>query len=384
MIGYAVTISAIIVLSAFFIFRYLGKERLSCIRDKVPLLRFVSAALIAALIAISGGSIAFMDSLDRSHDIDDAIGAAAVHFVHGGNPYEDEVVPRFTEVYHDDVKMVNGTLNYLPLTLFVYSGAYLCLGFVGSLWYELTNLLLGLSAAIVLWRTFPTVRKGILFPAVGIVTVFFLFDNIMLTLLMFSMFLYFLLRSGSGFRVAMALISLFLAFSVKMAGMMSLGAFVLFIAQRYRFKDRMVNVQIGLFVLFAMLAAAASIAIFGYRDLMDSTFLFMSDPDVRSDGAHFGGTVLTEIVGNSPAFTYIGYAVLLSVLVATMFMKGVLPRLFMAEAVLPFVTIKDSQSLLAIPILLLSVNLMAIMDPELEPFRDPDRGEGPKSELMCW
>jgi hypothetical protein len=366
MIGYAVTGAAFLILVLYLGVRAAGRDRLALLAGYKVLPIVVSVILSAVFIGLLAGSIAFATDLDRSHDIDDAVGAACVHFVHGGNPYRDEVVPRFTEIYHEGVEIENGTLNYLPLTLFVYSGAYLLLGFIGPAWFEVSNILFGIVTAFVLAAVFPKLRRSILFPSVGIVTVFFAFDNIMLTILLFSAFLFFLIRSRARFRILFALVFLFLAFSVKMAAMLSLGVFVLFLVQRYRLRDGEVNLQLAIFFTFAAAASIGSIALFGFGNLMDSTFLFMSDPAVRSDGAYFGGTILAEIVGDSPMFSIVSYSILLAVLAGTLFVKGLVNRLFMAEAILPFVTVKDSQSLLAIPLLLLFVGSMAVLDPDID------------------
>jgi hypothetical protein len=354
----------IALLLAFLLFT---RTKRSSIRERLsdPRVRkTVAVSLWMLFICGIAISTVFYPALERSHDIDDAVEAASVHFLDGGNPYEDEVVPRFSERYHgEDTVITNSTYNYLPFSLFAYSFFYLVLGPLGDVWFPLANLLLGLISVFVISSTFPKLSKTYIIPVMGMISLFFMFDNIMLSLLMVSIAFRFLVRSRSSFRYFFVLLFLFLGFFVKMVGMLSLAVLGLYLLQRYRFENKQVILQVAAFAGMALLITLPSVMVFGISNVANSTVFYFSDVSIRSESSGYGGTILTMLLGDSPYFSLFTNGFLVLLCLMSLFIKNVYRRIFFTESLLPFVTIKASQALLVIPF----YSLMALMILELYP-----------------
>ncbi len=335
------------------IFLFLWKGNTKGLKDILDDQNYRKAVIISLWVLLTAGiaiTIIFYPALDRGHDINEAVEEASRHFLDGGNPYADEVVPRFSERYHGpDTSMMNDTYNYLPGSLFFYSGAFLSLNWIGPLWFPITNLLLGLFTVLIAKRTFPKIPTTLLFALIAIPSVFFMFDNIMLTLFLFSISMYFLARSKSRYRIFMALIFLFLAVFVKALGILALAVLFLYLIQRYRLKNRHVNIQMMSFSVISICAASAMILPFGLWNVADSTVLYFSDVENRTATSGYGGTILTLILRDSPLFSLISNILMAVIVLATIFIKDPLKRIFMASSFLVLITIKASQAILVVP-----------------------------------
>ncbi|MEA3559663.1 MAG: hypothetical protein U9R75_10455 [Candidatus Thermoplasmatota archaeon] len=359
--------SVIALLLVFLLTRRMNKDKL---KEKLFERGTAKIILVALWIILTGAfvtSALLYPELERSHDIDDAVEAASEHFLDGGNPYKDDVVPRFSERYHgSDTTITNSTYNYQPLSLFTYSFFFVVLGPIGSLWFPLTNLLFGVLTIAALSFTFPKLHKRYSIPVIGTISIFFMFDNIMLTLLFLSLTFYFLVRSGSRYRFFFGLLFLFLGFFIKMIGMISLAVLIIYLFQRYRFRNRDVNLQIGAFIGTAFLIAVPSILVFGIMNVANSTVFYFSDVALRSESSGYGGTILTLLLGSSPYFSLFTNTLLLSLIAGSLFIKDIYTRLFLPEALLPFITIKASQALLVIPFYSLMILLILDLYPDFE------------------
>ena len=358
----------ILVLFCLFIYFSFGnrkKIRASLENKKV---RSILIMILWTLLVVGIGlSIYFYPALDRGHDINDAVEAASRHFIEGGNPYGDEVIPRFSERYHGpDTEIKNDTYNYLPVSLFFYTGSYLILEHVGTYWFPLTNLILGLITAFVAWRTFPRAPIALLLPLISIVSLFFMFDNIMLTLFLVSISMYFLVRSRHKYRYFFALSFLFLGVFVKMLGVIALAALFLYLIQRYRFKKKNVNIQLIVFVILSITIAMAMVLPFGFQNVADSTVFYFSDVENRTSTSGYGGTLLTVILGDSPLFSIISDILLVVIVFGSLLIKGLYRRMFVSESLLVLITIKASQAIIVVPLYILLVIILKTIYSEID------------------
>ena len=295
-------------------------------------------------------TVVFYDDIKNAHDIDDATEGAASNFLNGINPYKENVVPRFSEKYHgNDTPMVNSTYNYLPLSLIFYSASYyIAHGHLGESWYPTVNLLLGFAAFLVTSYTFPSIPKKFFLPAIGIVSLFFIFDNVMLSLLFLSIAFYYLIKSTSRYKYFFVLFFLFLAVSVKFTGLIILAVFLLYLIQKYRLKNKEVNEQISLFIVLAALLTAVLILPFGLHNVLNSTLFYFSSISIRSQSSVYGGTLLTCICG-SRCFSVASNLAIIILIASSLFIKRLYSRLFWPEVLLPFFTIQASHALLLVP-----------------------------------
>ncbi|MFO8052269.1 MAG: hypothetical protein R6V01_11325, partial [Thermoplasmatota archaeon] len=214
-------------------------------------------------------------------------------------------------------------------------------------------------------------------PLIGTVSLFFMFDNIMLTLFFLTCAFYFIVRSRTRYRYYFALLFLFLSFFIKLIGLIPLAVFGLYLLQRYRLRSRNVNIQIGGFILTALLIAAPSILLFGIMNVADSTVFFFSDVETRTESSGFGGTLLTLIIGHSSYFSLFTNAFLVLLIGSSLFIKDIYSRLFLPASLLPFLTIKASQALLMIPFYSLLVLLLLDLFPEWELSGERKKKNGP-------
>lgn len=366
-----------VMLVMFLIFLYLWKGdtgRLKELAKNVKVRRVFTISLWILLVIGLFLSAFFYDALDRGHDINDAMEAGSRHFLDGGNPYIDEVVPRFSERYNGpDTVMMNDTYNYLPGSLLLYTGSFVITGGLGHIWFPLTNLLLGLATVLVAWRTFRKIPLLVLFPAISIVSLFFMFDNIMLTMLFISISIYFLVRSQHRYRIFLALFFLFLGAFVKVIGILALVVLFLYLIQRYRFKDSLINKQMVLLVIVTVSISLLLILPFGFGNVSDSTVFYFSDVESRTSSSGYGGTVLTNILRDSPIFSTVSNLLMLTLLAGCLFIKDPLKRAFTAESLLVLITIKASQAILVIPFyLLFTMIALFLLDEEITSFPEPD------------
>jgi len=312
-------------------------------------------------------TVVFYQDIKSAHDIDDATEGAASNFLNGINPYKENVVPRFAEKYHgDNTPMVNSTYNYLPLSLVFYSVSYyVAHGHLGALWYPAVNLILGFAAFLVASYTFPAISKKFFLPVIGMVSLFFIFDNVMLSLLFLSIAFYYLVKSTARYRYFFVLFFLFLAVSVKFTGLIILAVFLLYLIQRYRFKNKEVNKQIALFAVLAPFLTIVLVFPFGLHDVLYSTVFYFSSISIRSQSSVYGGTLLTCICG-SRCFSFVSNLAIIILIVSSMFIKRLYSKLFWPEALLLFFTIQASHALLLVPFYSLMVMVILKVLPELE------------------
>ncbi len=312
-------------------------------------------------------TVVFYQDIKNAHDIDDATEGAVSNFLKGVNPYKENVVPRFSEKYHgDNTPMVNSTYNYLPLSLLFYSIPYYIFHeYLGTLWYPMVNLILGFAVFLMASYTFPAISKKIFLPIIGMISLFFIFDNVMLALLFLSIAFYYLIKSREKYRYFFVLLFLFLTVSVKFTGLIILSVFLLYLIQKYRFRNGNINAQIALFIILSSLLTIILIFPFGLHNVLYSTIFYFSSISIRSQSSVYGGTLLTCIC-NSQCFSFASTLLIIILVASSIFIKPLYARLFFPESLLPFFTIQASHALLMVPIYSLMVMVILKIFPEFE------------------
>lgn len=312
-------------------------------------------------------TVVFYQDIKNAHDIDDATEGAVSNFLKGINPYKENVVPRFSEKYHgDNTPMINSTYNYLPLSLLFYSiPYYIFYEYLGTLWYPIVNLILGFAVFLMVSYTFPAISKKIFLPIIGMISLFFIFDNVMLALLFLSIAFYYLIKSREKYRYFFVLLFLFLTVSVKFTGLIILSVFLLYLIQKYRFRNGNINAQIALFIILSSLLTIILIFPFGLHNVLYSTIFYFSSISIRSQSSVYGGTLLTCIC-NSQFFSFVSTLLIIILVALSIFIKPLYARLFFPESLLPFFTIQASHALLMVPIYSLMVMVILKIFPEFE------------------
>jgi len=314
------------------------------------------------------------DYLEDSHDIDDAIESATEYLSDGGNPYRDEVVPRFTEPYEGpDTEMVNGTYNYLPLDLIAYTGFRQLFWFLdGPIWFVLTNAIFSFIAAFLFWKT-SRMNPLLLTPIAGGIFVFFSFDNVCFTALLVSAGLLFLYRPDSCYHPIIALIMFGLATLTKpFAALILLALLLAYLHVIVRERDRQMIIPLILGVLVICGIALLVILPFGIDNVVDSTLLFHADPDERGVTS-IGGTPVYELIGQTSLYSLISGGIVIASLIISIRFDDLLNRLMIVEVVFLAVMIKSSFSAILLPAMIVFLSYI-LQSPRLSIFRfeNPD------------
>ena len=285
--------------------------------------------------------IKYYSLLKELHDIDDAIEGAVKGFLEGKNPYKEEIVPRFAGFVNGQPIMKNSTFNYPPTSLLTYSLSYILLHpIINEFWYPITNIIFGMTVFLIFCITFPEIKKQDAFPIFASLSMLFIFDNIMLSLLFVSIAFYFIINK----KHFPALLFLFIGATVKFAGLIMLSVFFLYILQKFR--------EIKCLLTFIIIALAISLIMvipFGIYNVVYSTIFYFSDISIRSQSSIYGGTLLVYLMGNSPYFAIVSNACILLLIISSLFIENLYSRLFLPESLLPLFTIQASRSLLLLP-----------------------------------
>jgi len=304
--------------------------------------------LFISLLAIF---ITFFDYFEASHDIDDAIQAATDHFADGGNPYSDQVVPRFPEKYYGSSReLVNGTYNYLPLDLLVYSGIRQVLSPLGSpYWFVASNAIFAGIASYLYWRAIK-LDLLLFFPVSASVFFVFSFDNICLTAVFVSaglMYLYHPERTKCYLLLALLLFGL-ASLTKTFAVIIPLVIALAYLQSAIRRKDRRFALHIAS-CLIALLAIAIIIALpFGIGSVLDSAVFFHIDPEMRLNTSA-GGTLLSYFFGTSSLFIPLSVGSMVVAIIVSLKFRDLLDRIIAVESVFLAVLITSSHSALLLP-----------------------------------
>lgn len=327
-----------------------GRTKRFVSRYRMP----IAAALWAVFLVLAIAFVARFDFFAEIHDIDDAVEAAAEGLVQGVNPYSEPIVPRFQKRYSPDVGWTYGTYNYLPFDLLIYTGARAVLGFLGHpLWFVSANLAFGAVA----WTIFqPLVRTRHIFyvPVAGTITIFYTFDNAMLTLMLLTMALY-VGRRWHWHPRLLSIILLALAGLTKAYALLPFGIVALFELQNgiaYRDKRRLAEIVIALAASFVV--AAALLLPFGADDVIDSALLFHTSPESR-EGTSSGGTLLSELMGDAEHYSLIALGTMLLPIILGLRFRNDLERVVFASVVFLMVIPKSSYAPLTVSGLFLAL-----------------------------
>ncbi len=333
----------------------LVKRRLS--RKMLATVLWIGFLLSAAVFA------AGYDYFERSHDVDDAVEAAADSYLDGTNPYVEPVVPRFAEMGHfvligdqldGEIVWAYGPYNYLPVDLLFYSACYGALGWLGSpTWFVLVNIVLAAASMYVLnlrlrvgWREFV--------PAAGMVVLFLAFDNSSLTLLLMAGALH--IREGAKrYPRELSLLVLGLATLTKVFAAIPLAVFLLYDLQTWvRARDlRAVARTVGTTLAVAGMALIL-LAPFGISDVLDSTVFIYSSGETREDRP-MGGTLLSELMPDSPYYSVISMAAIGITLLLGLRLRSVNDRVLLVSLAFLAVSVKSTLAPFVVPALFLSL-----------------------------
>lgn len=326
-------------------------------RNRVWLLIALWTLFISLLVFFAS----FYGYMADSHDIDDAVDAAAEYVSAGGNPYTDNVVPRFPEVYYSSPRpMVNGTYNYLPLDLFTYTAMWNALSFLGSPhWFVLTNAIFSLLAAALFWYS-TRIDLRILIPVAGSAFIFFSFDNVCLTAALVSAGILFLKRGGGlYYGVLPALLFFGLASLTKTYAVIVLIVFIIMLLQVQIAGKKPGSLLITVIAGLGLIGLAIAISLpFGLGAVLDSTVFFHADPELRVN-ASVGGTPLYEVLGDSDLYFPISVTLMAASLLLTLRFRHLIDRIMIAEVMFLFVLLKSTHSAPLIPAMFLFMAYVA-------------------------
>ena len=316
--------------------------------------------LVAAGILVAGYGY-----FEESHDVDDAVEAAADAFLDGTNPYVEPVVPRFAEMGHfvligdpleGEIEWAYGPYNYLPLDLLFYSACYGALSWLGSpTWFVLVNVVLAAASMYILNLRFRA--DWLLFaPVAGIVVVFLACDNSALTLLLMVSALHIRERS-KVFPKELSLIVLGLATLTKIFAALPLVVFLLLDLQE-RVKDRDMRAVLRTILTVGACGALALLVImpFGMSDVLDSTVFIYSSGETREDRP-MGGTLLSELLPDSPYYSLITFAAIGATLLLGLRLRRVNDRVLLVSLAFLAVSVKSTLAPFVVPALFLSLRV---------------------------
>jgi len=301
----------------------------------------IAVLLWAAFGAFLVSFVLYFPYFTEIHDIDDAVDSATVYFLHGGNPYVDDVVPRFATKYHPDPEFVNGTYNYLPLDLLVYSGARSAIGEIGAPgWFVLVNLLFS-AGALYLFRRIVRTSWRTYVPIAGVVMLFYSFDNASLTLLLMVVSIYFW-RKRDERSTLLAIVFLSMATLTKIYAAIPLLVLLLFELQS-RLSARDVR-RLGSFLL--VVAGCGGLAFvlvfpFGVSNVLGSAVLFHTSEQSREETSA-GGTLLSEVAMDNPHYALVSIAFVLVAILVSMKLINLDDRILLVMSVFLVVSIKSS------------------------------------------
>lgn len=323
--------------------------------------KVVATVLWIAFLALASSFVLYFDYFDDIHDIDEAVDAGAVATADGVNPYSVPVVPRFQEKYSDDLTWSNGTYNYLPLDLVVYTAAREVFGFLGTpVWFVVSNLAFS-AVAFYLLRELVRVKWLSYVPFAGIVMLFYAFDNASLTMLLMVASMYAYSRFKTYPEVT-AILLMTLAALTKAYAIFPLAVMVLFELQRALAERSLAKTS--RVVVASVIGAAIGLAVilpFGLTEVLDSAVFFHASEDARA-GTSYGGTLLAEIASESELFTYAAVAVMGLALVLSFLLRNMNDRVLLVIIAFLLVSVKSSQGTLTVAGLFLAIRLRELAD----------------------
>jgi len=348
-----------IILTWFLGKRYAGRGRTRGFVKKYRLL--IACLLWAMFLGLSAAFLVDFGYFAEIHDIDNAVDAATASLEDGVNPYTEPVVPRFEKRYCPDVGWTYGTYNYLPFDLLVYAASRTMLGFMGTpMWFVATNI----CAAAIAWTLLqPIVRTKPMFyiPVVGTITLFYAFDNAMLTLALMAGAIYASRRLDSHPR-SISLILFTLAGLTKAYALLPLGVVALYELQSgMERRDGRGLAETTISLLIGCSVALAVIIPFGIGNVLDSAVLFHTSTEARA-GTSSGGTLLAEAIGSFGAYALVAGAILLASVVAGMRLRSDAERVVLAAIALLLVIPKSSYAPLTVAGLFLALWLRETAD----------------------
>ena len=320
-----------------------------------------SAVFWLAFLAFAAVFVTNFDYFDRIHDIDEAVDAAVESLDAGVNPYEEYVIPRFEGRWSPDVNWTMGPYNYLPLDLYTYYGLHSLFGGLSSpMWFVVVNLMFSYAAFLIL-RSLITSDWIIYAPLAGIVMLFYAFDNASLTLFLIVLSVY-VYRRVSWHPFALAIVIMALATMTKVFAIIPLAVLILYEAESgARNRDWR---RIG--ETFAAAAAGGVIALlimlpFGVGHVLDGAVFFHTSEDLRV-GTSTGGTVLSEVMGDSQYYSVVSVVLVLVSLVVGIRLRSMNDRVLLTTIVFMLVAIKSSLALPMVAGVFLMLRLKELHD----------------------
>jgi hypothetical protein len=299
--------------------------------------------------------------LERSHDVDDAVQAAVDGFLDGTNPYESPIVPRFAEMGHfaiiggtgdGTIEWAYGPYNYLPVDLLVYSAAFLLLGGLGSPgWFVAANVIFTVASFYILNRMLR-LKWTTLAPLAGCAAVLLAFDNSSLTLMLMVSAMY-LWKTSEFAPRQLSIIMLGLATLTKVFAVIPLAVLVLYDLQEGIGKrDRRLLLQSAAAVAACAVIAIVMIVPFGLSNVLDSTVFIYSSGEVREDRP-MGGTILSELIPDSPYYSLITLVTIAGTLLAGLKFKSKHDRVILVALAFLLVSVKSTLAPFTVPLLYL-------------------------------
>jgi len=332
--------------------RYAGRGKTRGFVQRYRLL--VAVPLWSVFLALAIAFVAEFGYFADIHDIDDAVEAAAQGLMDGVNPYSEPIVPRFEKRYSPEVGWTYGTYNYLPLDLLVYTSAMAVLGALGSpVWFVAVNLAFGVAAWTIL-RPLVRTRLSFYVPVAGTVSIFYAFDNAMLTLLLMTAALY-VSRRGRFHPRILSMLLLAAAGLTKAYALLPFGIMALFELQNcISTKDRSRLTEALVAFALALAIAVTLLVPFGTGNVLDSALLFHTSPESR-EGTSTGGTLLSEVMDGSESYALVALGVLLVPILIGLRLRSDLERVVLASIVFMLVIPKSSFAPLTVPGLFLAL-----------------------------
>ncbi len=301
-------------------------------------------------IALIVGYALLFDEMNRSHDIQDAVQGAVTGLDNGLNPYVEPVVPRFHARGADgNYSFDNGTYNYLPLDLLVYSGMHHLLGAAGYPgWFVAANLIFA-SIAFALFRDLAPLKLEYYVPFAGMVSIYFSLDNSSLTLLLMVLSVMSLRQLGSRYGPAVSVMIMGLAVLTKAYAVVPYAVLVIWLVQRELRDNHLKDVGRVLAGVAGSVAIGVLLVLpFGFTNVLDSAVFFHLSEASRH-GTMTGGTLLAELAKTSPYYGYIAVGAVSVAIAASLRLKDLYDRIVFVSCVFLMVVVNSSPSLVLLP-----------------------------------
>ena len=317
----------------------------------------------AVFLVFCASYIVWFNQFSDAHDIPEAVNAGVNDLSHGGNPYVDKVIPRFDTPFGIDTKVDNGTYNYLPVDLMVYTGLHGALGFLGSpLWFIVSDLMLW-SVAFALFYEFVPIKLRGYIPFAGICTLFYSFDNAALTALLMVASIYALKKLRRDRAGIVSILIMGLAVLTKAFAVVPFIVLILWLlfGEQLRLQRVKENVR---YVMAGAVSATIGVVVmipFGIMNVLNSAVFFHMSTATRA-GTSVGGTALAELAMGNPYYAYIAVGAIVAALLVSLKLRSLYDRVVLVSIAFSLISIKSSSALLIVPGLFIVLRVREWMD----------------------